>query len=156
MPSRSQTGNPWLVTNRVDPAVARMADDHYSRKTRGARQFAAPGRVLVLYIPGACWPFRADACWVWWDGIRADSFNGWWNNSLFRNEGCGWLSSRLIQDAVALVLERWGEPPLGFDTYVDTRKIASTNPGYCYEKAGWRRGDRNKTGKLLRWYFNAS
>ena len=54
VPSRSQTGNPWLVTNRVDPAVARMADDHYSRKTRGARQFAAPGRVLVLYIPGAC------------------------------------------------------------------------------------------------------
>lgn len=34
-------------------------------------------------------------------------------------------------------------------TYVEPGKIRSTNPGYCFKKAGWRACGRNKTGKLV-------
>jgi hypothetical protein len=35
-------------------------------------------------------------------------------------------------------------------TFVDARKVASRNPGYCYETAGFRRVGRTKGG-LIAW-----
>jgi hypothetical protein len=151
-----EIANPWQLTKKSDPAVARMADDHYSRKTRGAIQFNPPGRVLTLYIPGPEWPFRAAACWCWWDGISGDGNAGFWHNTLFRNESADYLSSDLIQAAVERVNEVWGEPLYGYDTYVWPEKLRSPRPGACYRIAGWQRGGFSKDGKKQRLYFPVS
>lgn len=148
----------WQRTGRADPAVARLADDHYSRQKRGARQFSPNGRVVTLYLVGPQWPFRAAAGWVWWHpklGVaeRKDGFTGWWQCSFFRNESDR-LSSELIQEAIPWVIEAWGLPPFGFDTYVWPDKIRSTNPGYCYQKAGWTLTDHwTQDGKKRRLYL---
>ena len=48
----------WMITHQADKRACRLADRHYSRKTRGAPQFVPPGRSLVLLTP------EADALWV--------------------------------------------------------------------------------------------
>lgn len=144
----------WQGSYVADPAVARLADSHYSRKTPGSRQFAPPGKKLVLYVAGPEWPFRAWAGWVWWQGkkIRESEWNGWFHNTLFRNES-PYLSSDLIREAVIIARNCWGDPPNGFDTYVDVNKIRSSNPGYCYQQAGWHKGELSKTRRKLRLYL---
>tara|TARA_R100001510_G_C7489020_1_gene97672 strand:+ start:161 stop:481 length:321 start_codon:yes stop_codon:yes gene_type:complete len=76
---------------------------------------------------------------------------------MFRNEGAG-LSSELISQAVAAT--RWyhsngpaswtahQEPELGMITFVWPDKIASSNPGYCYQRAGWRKVGKSKHREL--------
>lgn len=150
-------GAPWALTNRADPAVARMADDHYSRKAKGSRQFHPPGQSVVLYVPGPEWPFRAAASWVWWRPMpwkahRYDPYDGWWNCSLFCNEGAG-LSSVLITAAIPWALAAWGLPTHGFDTYVWPEKVRSPNPGFCYKVAGWQTGGWSKDGKKRRLFL---
>ena len=53
-----------------------------------------------------------------------------------RNEG-PLRSSDLIRGAVRLAWQRW--PGATLYTYVDAARIRSTNPGYCFLAAGWRR-----------------
>lgn len=149
--------NPWKQTNHFDPAVARMADRHYSRQTQGSRQFRPPGQSVVLYVPGPRWPFECEAAWVWWrphpeKAHRYDGYDGWWNCSLFRNESA-YLSSTLIRAAIPFVIAAWGWPPHGFDTYVDRRKIRSTNPGYCYLVGGWHKNGFSKDGYKQRLFL---
>ena len=151
---KSDAPSPWVRGNQADPWGARMADRHYSRKTKGARLFVGPGRKLVLYIPGERWPFECDALWVWYDGLRADAYTGWWNCSLFRNERPDlYVSSALIRAAVLIILEVWGAPRHGFDSYVWPDKLQSSNPGYCYQMAGWQRDGWSKDGKKRRLYL---
>ena len=65
------------------------------------------------------------------DGLDA------WRCSAFRNEGAG-LSSTLILEAMRLTRELWTAPPPDeWLTFVDRRKVVSTNPGYCFKQAGW-------------------
>lgn len=76
----------WQRTKRFDPAVARLADSHYSRQKVGSPQFHPPGQSIVLYVPGPQWPFRAWAGWVWWrphpdKAKRYDGYDGWFNCS---------------------------------------------------------------------------
>lgn len=75
-------------------------------------------------------------------------------NMLFRNLGAG-LSSELIRLAVEETMMRWDErygevPSERLRTEIDVRRIRSTNPGFCYIKAGWERG-LLKRGKLILW-----
>ena len=58
------------------------------------------------------------------------------NCTVFRNEGARGLSSELIREADELAWQRW--PGERHFTYVDDSKIRSSNPGYCFLKAGWR------------------
>jgi hypothetical protein len=74
-----------------------------------------------------------------------------WRNMLFRNLGAG-LSSDLIRaataDTYAIWLARYGSLPAErLRTEVDTRKVRSANPGYCYLMAGWTK-ERVVAGKL--------
>lgn len=67
--------------------------------------------------------------------------------SIFRNEGAG-LSSELITQAVAATRFYFGEPPdLGIITFVKPDAVRSSNPGYCYQMAGWKRVGQAKDGK---------
>lgn len=67
-----------------------------------------------------------------------------WRNMLFRNLGAG-LSSDLILEATEMTYREWvvryGEMPAErLRTEVDVKRVRSSNPGFCYMKAGWERG----------------
>ena len=56
----------------------------------------------------------------------------------------GGTSSALIEVADYLAWLRW--PGERHYTYVDPTEIRSTNPGFCFIKAGWRRCGMSKAG----------
>lgn len=135
---------PWWVSTRADPRGAALADRHYSRKTKGAVQFAPPGRCLVLLTsPG-------DALWVssWpYPEYVKHAWRGVWLCALFRNESPH-LSSWLIREAVAATHWRWGQPSdLGMITFVDAGQVRhKRDPGRCFRKAGWQYVGLTKSG----------
>lgn len=150
---------PWQRSTRSDWAVSRLADRHYSRQTIGARQFSPPGMNLTLKVGDGD---VALAGWVWWHPHRNapvgrwDGWDGWINCSFFRNEGSGYLSSALVRAAVWCCLSMWSYagmavPISGFDTYVMPTAIRSSNPGWCYQCAGWTVTDNwTRDGKKRR------
>jgi len=124
----------WEVVTKFDRRACDLADRHYSRRKIGAPQFMPPGETLILYCSGAVFG--------WWrphprSGLRAMNGLDGWTCTIFRNESdC--LSSDLILEAEE-ALKRTGRNcgPHGLLTYVYDRKIRSTNPGFCFKKAGW-------------------
>lgn len=130
----------WEVTTRSGAAVRALRSRHYSTFGSTGRTVGPPGRVLILRTADGLagwithWPARALAL----DGLDA------WRCSLFRNEGPR-LSSELVLEAEALTRATWGEsdewgepaPRDGWITWIDTRKVASPNPGFCFKVAGW-------------------
>ncbi len=64
---------------------------------------------------------------------------------IFRNEG-PILSSTLIREADELAWARW--PGERHFTYVWDAKVRSTNPGFCFKRAGWHPCGRNADGRL--------
>jgi hypothetical protein len=128
----------WRQSYRADPRARELADRHYSRQKIGAAQFCPAGSAFVLYAATA----TGRAYWVTSFPLAEWVKHAWagaWICSAFRNEGAG-LSSDLIRQAVAATRWRYGEPPaLGMVTFVDPRKVRSSNPGFCFLKAGFRR-----------------
>jgi hypothetical protein len=128
----------WARTWRCDPVARALADRHYSRKRPGTPDFSGPGRNLTLRT------VDGDAVWVSLL-IRAEYVKHEWPNSwycqIFRNEDREkYLSSELIEEAVAATVAEWGEPPAdGFITFVDAKKTRrKRDPGRCFRRAGWR------------------
>lgn len=115
---------PWTQVRDGNDTVRQVFDRHYSRQRyRDGRQpklFVGPGEKLVLMSPSA--------------------------RAVFRNEGKV-LSSSLIRAADAIADRRW--PAQRHYTYVDARKIRSSNPGWCFLCAGWRRAGRTKGGLVI-------
>ena len=76
MTQRSLTGDHvwWLPSHDRNPRAQRLADRHYSRKHRGAREgFVGPGEKLVLLSP------ENDSLFVWLRSkprFRADGMDG--------------------------------------------------------------------------------
>ena len=133
----------WHLSNRANRRAAALADRHYNRQKVGARQFVPPGRCIVLLTQ------THDALWVssypFAEYVK-HQWAGAWICSCFRNESVH-LSSTLIRQAVAVTRGIWGTPPeLGMITFVHPAKIRSSNPGYCYKKAGWRHVGLTKSG----------
>jgi hypothetical protein len=135
----------WQIRHRSDPAALRLADRHYSRKTPGAPWLGPPGRALVLVTGDetALWVTHWPAADKALDGLDA------WRCSIFRNEGPS-LSSVLIGFAMDATLRWWAEaragstwftqaPADGWVTWIDRRRVRSSNPGYCFLRAGWER-----------------
>lgn len=110
-----------------------MADRHYPRRKRGHPSVGGVGEVLVLRST------RWDASWISLYTKFPDDGLDAWRCTMFRNEG-RLLSSELILEAMALTSSQWGDPPADhWVTYVDTAKVRSANPGYCFKMAGWWR-----------------
>jgi hypothetical protein len=135
----------WHLSSRADPRALGLADRHYNRQKPGTPQFVPPGRCLVLLTEDASalwvtsWPFAEFVKHAW---------AGAWVNSLFRREG-GPLASQLITEAVAATRWRWPDvPPLGLITFIDAEKVLSTNPGFCYQAAGFHFAGHTKGGLL--------
>lgn len=143
----------WRLSHRADQRSRQIADRHYNRQKIGSPQFVPPGRCMVLRAGDeALWvtsfPFAQYVKHAW---------AGAWVNSCFRNES-DLLASDLIREAVAITLsytmvtESWGGeiPELGMITFVDARKVRhqgrNRNPGFVYEKAGFRHVGHTKAG----------
>lgn len=138
----------WSRVTKFDKRACALADRHYSRRKIGSPQFMPPGQTIVLLTP--C----ARAVFGWWrpdpsSGIQQMNKLDGWTCTIFRNEGAG-LSSELVLEAEKAIAAFGYEcGPDGLLTYVWDKKIESTNPGYCFKKAGWtavgRSADKKKT-----------
>jgi hypothetical protein len=137
-------GGTWVEVRDGNPTAAALFDRHYSRnrKAVGDPRVAGPGEKMLLLTP--C----ARALFVWRRFISKDpsASNADVNCAVFRNEGAG-LSSDLIRAAMAAAWRRW--PGARLYTYVNPRRVRSSNPGYCFLMAGWRRCGVTKTRRLL-------
>jgi hypothetical protein len=133
---------PWIVTTDNDPAAIALYNRHYSaKKARKIGRFVGPGQRIVLITP------EADALFAW--RIAHHRLDGQWGAecTVFRNESQH-LSSDLIAYAEQIAMLRW--PTLvRFYTFVNPRKIRSTNPGYTFLQAGWTRTDYTSKGRKL-------
>ena len=122
--------------------MAALADRHYSRRTPGARQFCYSGRKIVLRDSAGLVLF----VWMFPDhALRSDSQIGY-DCAIFRNESAR-RSSDIILEAELFAVNRWG-PNRGY-TFVDPKKIRSTNPGCCFKAAGWEFAGLTQSGKHI-------
>jgi len=127
-----------------------LADGHYSRRKRGSPQFLPPGQRFTLIARDE------SAVWGWWrphpnSGIRAMNGLDGWTCVIFRNVG-KLLSSLLVLDAERALAQAYECGPSGMLTYVWDSKVRSSNPGWCYQLAGWRKVSRSADNrKTLLW-----
>lgn len=128
----------WLPIKDGDPRAAAIYRRHYScyqykdnrRSQHGYRNrflIIGPGEKMLLMT------VTCDALFGWRKFID-DSGQQGVNCSVFRNESTV-RSSELILEAEQHAWARW--PGARLYTYVKGDAIRSTNPGYCYKKAGW-------------------
>lgn len=138
----SLTGN-WRGVKDGNPIALEMYNRHYSayhyKDGRIRKLFCGPGEKIVLLTA------NNDALFVWRKFID-DSGQKGVNCAVFRNEG-NLLSSMLIKEAVDIALRRWTGERLY--TYVNPRKIKSSNPGYCFQVVGWRKCGKTKKGLII-------
>ena len=143
----------WLPVRDGDPRAMTLYLRHYSaRKARGKQprtwvrdrqaRFMGSGEHMVLLSPDC------SALFAWRvQRYRQDGQHGV-ECTIFRNEGAQ-SSSALIDEACALAWARW--PGQRLFTFVNPHAIVSSNPGYCFLKAGWVRlpGATRKGLRLL-------
>lgn len=135
----------WFLSRDGSEEARKLFDRHYSRRRyadgRDPKLFVGPGEKMVL-ITKDC-----DALFVWRKFIcDVDPAQDGVNCAVFRNESQA-CSSCLIREAVEVARTRW--PGQRFWTLVNGAKVKSTNPGYCFQMAGWRREGNSKTGLLI-------
>ena len=154
---------PWRISSSSDPASLRIVDGlgrfrehgpHYSRRSPGSKTFTGVGRevVLVTECGRAVWavvlqktpPRKGSGSSRGRTGAPDNHVKWVFRNMMFRNLGAG-LSSELIRWAVGATHIVWvrkygAPPPVRMRTEVNLRKVRSTNPGYCYQMAGWTKG----------------
>ena len=131
----------WFVSRDGDRHGYAMYRRHYSAKNKKPkqRQFVGPGEKMVLA------GLFCEALFVWRKFID-DSRQTGVNCAVFRNESQH-LSSEMIREAMGYAWERW--PGERLYTTINAKKIRSTNPGYCFLMAGWRRVGITKGGLLI-------
>jgi hypothetical protein len=137
---------------------------HYSRRTPGSKTFTGVGQEIVLVTRdgNAVWAciYQRTPSKVGSGASRGrkgetDAKPRYlWRNMMFRNLGAG-LSSDLIMEATERTYVEWVKrygalPPERLRTEIGIREVKSRNPGYCYERAGWERGE-TRNGKRFYW-----
>jgi hypothetical protein len=136
-------GQNWYALKDGDAMARGLFDRHYSRHFyadgRKPKLFVGPGSKMVLMTSDG------TALFVWRKFISGDGQRGV-NCAIFRNEG-RLLSSDLILEAEQIAWQRW--PGERLYTYVNPQGIKSSNPGYCFLKAGWRKCGITKVNKLI-------
>lgn len=123
----------WWLTKDGDLDCLDLYERHYSayqyKDGRIRNRFVGPGERLVLRTA------EGDAMFVW-RRFKDDSGQQGINCAVFRNEGRH-RSSELIRQADAIADVVW--PHSRHYTYVNPKAVASSNPGFCFLKAGWQR-----------------
>ena len=130
----------WWLTKDGDLDCLELYERHYScyqyADGRARKQFVGPGEKVVLRTKDA------NALFVWRKFID-DSGQQGINCAVFRNES-EHRSSELIQQADQIADCLW--PNSRHYTYVDPEEVKSTNPGFCFIVAGWKRCGMTKSG----------
>lgn len=129
----------WIGVLDGDPRAVALFRRHYSCQKPSIDYcrygFSGKGESMILLT------LECDALWCWrkvkGEGIQC---------SVFRKESDA-LASELIREACDLAWERW--PGERLYTYVNPRKIRSTNPGYCFMRAGFSRCGMSKGGLVI-------
>lgn len=133
----------WLGVLDGDARAYAIYQRHYSARkyktTRHRTLFAGPGEKMILMT------LHCDALFVWRKFIDASGQQGV-NCAVFRNES-EYLSSTLINEAVGYAWIRW--PGQRLYTYVNPKRIKSTNPGYCFKMAGWSQCGHTKKNLII-------
>jgi hypothetical protein len=133
----------WWLTKDGDRECLDMYEKHYSayqyKDGRKRKLFAGPGEKVVLRTKAG------SALFVWRRFIDGSGECGI-NCAVFRNES-HYLSSELIQQADKIADRIWS--CCRHYTYVSASKIRSTNPGFCFINAGWKRLKRRTKGGLI-------
>ena len=140
----------WWLTKDGDADCLRMYERHYSayRYADGRERnlFVGPGEKVVLRTESGnaffVWRRFVDDCVDQRTGERQQGVNC----AAFRNESPH-VSSELVRQADAIADFCW--PDSRHYTYVDAEKIRSSNPGYCFIRAGWKRCGMTKSGLLV-------
>ena len=133
----------WVPIKDGDPAAWAVFQRHYSRRIGNRRGlWVGPGNRMVLALNDY------SAIWVWRRFLeRGQSHPRGVLCAVFRREEqCTALASDLIESAMSLAWERW--PGERLYTYVNPRAIQSTNPGYCFQVAGWRKCRQTSKGLI--------
>jgi len=133
----------WWLTKDGDKDCLGLYEKHYScyqyKDGRERKLFVGPGEKIVLRTK------TADAMFVWRRFIDGSGECGI-NCAIFRNES-HIQSSELIRQADAIADRIWS--CCRHYTYVSAAAIRSTNPGFCFIKAGWKRLNRRTKGGLV-------
>lgn len=137
----------WYPIQDGDPRASALYERHYScvnikaRRRTGDKRICGPGEKMVLMTTDCL------ALFVWRKAKRPDlaGQQGVYC-SIFRNEG-EILSSELIREAEQLAWRRW--PGERLYTYINSQMIRSTNPGYCFQMAGWQRCGETQGGLII-------
>ena len=133
----------WWLTKDGDLDCLEMYERHYSaykyKDGRKRKLFVGPGEKVVLRTKSG------DAFFVWRKFID-DSGQKGVNCAAFRNESSR-LSSDLIRQADKIADVLW--PNCRHYTFVNTKKVISRNPGFCFIAAGWTRCGWTKSGLMV-------
>lgn len=142
------SGNPWIPVLDGDPRARVLYERHYSsqhnmkrRKRRKSKLFMGPGEKLPLLLP------NGDGLFAWRYERFVNGYQMGLNCAVFRNES-NWLSSDLILHAEEHAMRYW-PTATRFFTYVNPYRVRSTNPGYTFIKAGWKRIGTTSKGLLI-------
>ncbi len=140
----------WWLTKDGDADCLELYERHYSalqyKDGRVRNRFAGPGEKIVLRTE------RGDAMFVWRKFIddcidqRTGERQAGINCAVFRNESAH-QSSELIRQADEIADCIW--PDCRHYTYVCATKVRSSNPGFCFLAAGWRRCGFSKGGLIV-------
>ena len=130
----------WWITKDGDLDCLDLYERHYSCYKyvdgRKRKLFVGPGEKVVLRTKAA------DAMFVWRKFID-DSGQTGINCAVFRNESPH-RSSDLIRQADRIADCLW--PNSRRYTFVRSEAVKSSNPGFCFIAAGWRKCGRTKSG----------
>ena len=133
----------WYAIKDGDPFGRAMVNRHYSVNPdtikRKPKLFIGPGEKMALMTSDR------KALFVWRKFISDNGQEGI-NCAVFRNEG-NLLSSDLILEAEQIAWDRW--PGERLYTYINAERIRSSNPGFCFKMAGWRKCGKTKKGYLI-------
>lgn len=137
------TDSHWISIKDGDHRAHFLYTRHYS-----CRHYADHRRICKIIGPGQYMLLITEACDALfaWHKFNDKSGQTGVCCSIFRNES-DILSSTLILQAVQLALARW--PATRLYTYINPTKIRSTNPGYCFRKAGWIPAGHTKKGLII-------
>lgn len=137
--------NLWIPVRDGDARVRALQRRHYSyhryRDNRRTYKIVGPGEYLILLTLDC----KALFGWQFSTVERRDKQEGVYC-FIFRNEGSH-LSSELILQAEDMAQRKWGNRR--FFTYINSTKIKSTNPGYCFLQAGWQKQGISGNGLVI-------
>lgn len=140
-------GPHWYLTKDGDLSCLALYERHYScyhyADGRKRTQCVGPGEVIMLRTGDA------DAMFVWRKYIDDTEPKQYGVEcSVFRNEAPRrYVSSSLVRQADAVADHVW--PGERHYTKVNPKAVRSTNPGFCFVAAGWRRCGVTKGGLLI-------